>query len=73
MNDLSLIETREMLKELKKRHDSMLICTVTERNSIKERRTCEFSGGLITALGLAEYARNYLNIYAMNELKKEDK
>ena len=65
--DLSLVDTDDLIEELKKRHDAGLICMLRHRHSEQEERYTEYWGSAVMAVGLAEYAKHRI----VNQMDRE--
>lgn len=66
MTDLELATTTEIVAELAKRHEGVLLCTVTTKRVGTaavigmDATECHFRGSRVTAIGLADIARRKL-------------
>jgi hypothetical protein len=61
--DLSLATVDDVLDELQKRYDSVMICAVRSRSESQEEHIINWRGGALGAIGLAERARVRINAY----------
>jgi hypothetical protein len=55
--DITLVSTKELIDELFKRHDAVLIVREFRRTQGKANVLYDYSNGLVTAIGLAEYVK----------------
>ena len=60
---LELATMNEILDELDRRYDSVILCTVRRRSTSEEETFINWRGGSVGALGLAERARRRVNEY----------
>lgn len=58
--DLSLVDTNALFDEIAKRNKGVLMVLVSDVDARSESRLCAFKGGYILALGMAQYARQFL-------------
>lgn len=56
MNDLDYITSEAMIKELKLRHEALVVVGMTDMDSDRVMYLFQHSGGLVKCLGLVEYA-----------------
>lgn len=63
MIDLKAATNDEIFDELSSRYHGIVVTSVKQENG-REIRSCSFFGGCITAVGLCEYAKNYLLNYS---------
>jgi hypothetical protein len=59
-DELDLIETEELLRALARRFDAYLFVLMKQRSDSAEERGLYYAGGLITAVGMTEWAKNCL-------------
>lgn len=60
MPDLSLVSTDELIVELEKRHEALLVVQLKEIRKGTTDVTYSFYGGIVTSIGLAECAKHAL-------------
>lgn len=72
MADLELVGTEDLIREIMKRYDGVLL--VLEKDDHPAFATCTFNfkGGLSRALGLCERAKDRIMTIANNCIPKED-
>lgn len=68
--DLSLIGTDDLITELKRRHDGLLLVTIFDRGE-EERVVIDTHGGLSLCIGLAARASRILGDDAANNLREK--
>jgi TolB-like protein len=59
-NALEFVTTEELIVELMRRHDAIVIARETHTTDAKNDATFDFSGGLSAALGLVERLKRRL-------------
>lgn len=60
MPDLSLVSTDELIVELEKRHEALLVVQLREIKKGATDVTYSYYGGIVTCIGLAECAKRSL-------------
>jgi hypothetical protein len=60
MSDLALESTDDLIAELRRRHDATVFAMLNHRTENKSRFAYDYSGDLITAIGLCEQAKHDL-------------
>lgn len=61
--DLSLVTRDEIIEELHRRHEAVLLVTCSELGHGQEDRVCDFRGYATRATGLAHAAVAYMTSY----------
>ncbi len=56
MNDLDYITTEDMIVELKRRHEALVVVGMMDMDSERVMYLFQHYGGLVKCLGLIEYA-----------------
>ena len=76
MNDLSLVSTDDMLKELSKRYDSLVFIGLFDRTKDNYRRDFFSTGHAVTCLGLAaiisQWSRDQMNQQGLAVMHGQD-
>jgi hypothetical protein len=61
--DLKTVDTEKLVEELMSRFHGAVIASVRYEDN-REARSCSFYGGAMTAIGLCEYAKDFLLNYS---------
>lgn len=69
--DLSFVTADELIEELAKRHEGLVVCWETNLNTKQTEFFCEWRGPLTLAIGLAERSRARLVQIALDRPSEE--